>query len=193
MRRVNAGDASLLYDWIRSPHVSEYYEESNIPPSLEAMRRDFIPEMVHGTTHGCIVEYRRKPIGYIQFYALSEDDLRVYGYPSTERVYGMDQFIGDPAYRDRGMGTGLVTSMAEYLFEAKGADRVVMDPQTWNARALRCYEKCGFKRVKLLPEHEMHGGVLRDCWLIERTKDRSRKGRQAGKNRIVRGRARRTP
>lgn len=44
---------------------------------------------------------------------------------------------------------------------------VVMDPQTWNKRAIRCYEKCGIKKVKILPEHEFHEGRYRDCWLIE--------------------------
>ncbi len=42
-----------------------------------------------------------------------------------------------------------------------------MDPQAWNTRALRVYEKNGFKKKKYLEKHEMHEGELRDCWLIE--------------------------
>ena len=45
--------------------------------------------------------------------------------------------------------------------------RVIMDPQRTNSRAIRCYEKCGFKKVRILPKHEFHEGELRDCWLIE--------------------------
>lgn len=57
--------------------------------------------------------------------------------------------------------------MVEYLIEQKQADIVVMDPQTWNERAIRCYEKCGFKKVKIMPKHEFHEGEYRDCLLIE--------------------------
>ncbi|MDO6782400.1 GNAT family N-acetyltransferase, partial [Marinovum sp. 1_MG-2023] len=61
----------------------------------------------------------------------------------------------------------LVRSMVDYLLEKKRADRVIMDPQRTNSRAIRCYEKCGFKKVRILPKHEFHEGELRDCWLIE--------------------------
>ncbi len=42
-----------------------------------------------------------------------------------------------------------------------------MDPQCRNARAIACYEKCGFKKIRILPRHEMHEGEMRDCQLVE--------------------------
>ena len=53
-----------------------------------------------------------------------------------------------------------------HLFEAKGADWVILDPHVDNARAIRAYEKCGFRKIKLLPEHEWHEGKYVDCWLM---------------------------
>ena len=67
----------------------------------------------------------------------------------------------------KGIGTELVSLVVNYLIEEKGADRIVMDPQTSNKRAMRCYEKCGFEKVKHLPKHELHEEVYQDCWLIE--------------------------
>lgn len=66
--------------------------------------------------------------------------------------------------------------MVKYLVEHKQADRVVMDPQTRNTRALKCYEKCGFKRIKILPKHEFHEGEYQDCWLIEYTPHHAQTG-----------------
>ena len=121
----------------------------------------------------CIIEFDEVPIGYVQFYEVDEDERRTYGYgDSSEIIYGMDQFIGESTYWNKGVGTQLVSAMVAYLIEEKGADRIVMDPQTWNERAIRCYEKCGFKKVKLLPKNELHEGEYRDCWLIEYTLDR---------------------
>lgn len=57
--------------------------------------------------------------------------------------------------------------MIDFLIKEKGADRVVVDPQTWNKRAISCYEKCNLKKVNFLPKHEIHEGELRDSWLLE--------------------------
>lgn len=70
-------------------------------------------------------------------------------------------------YWNKGIGTLLVKAMVEYLVDKQQADKVIMDPQTRNVRALRCYEKCGFKKIRILPNHEYHEGEYLDCWLIE--------------------------
>lgn len=90
------------------------------------------------------------------------------GYDVGERIYGIDQFIGEPSLWARGIGTLLVSSMADFLFSQCGATRIIMDPKVRNGRALRCYEKCGFRQVRLLPNHELHEGVMQDCWLMEK-------------------------
>ena len=39
-----------------------------------------------------------------------------------------------------------------------GAEAIAMDPKVNNERAIKCYEKSGFKKVKILKEHELHEG-----------------------------------
>jgi aminoglycoside 6'-N-acetyltransferase len=116
----------------------------------------------------CIVEYNQLPIGYIQFYQVNDEDRIEFGYTDQDlSVFGMDQFIGESAYWNRGIGKQLVTSMTKYLVQSKQANRIIMDPQVWNIRAITCYERCGFKKIKLLENHELHEGEWRDCWLME--------------------------
>ncbi|WP_325063423.1 GNAT family N-acetyltransferase [Gracilibacillus salitolerans] len=79
----------------------------------------------------------------------------------------MDQFIGEEKYWNKGIGTLLVSSMVAFLIKHKNPDRIDMDPQTTNTRALHCYEKCGFKKVRILSNHELHEGDYQDCWLME--------------------------
>ncbi|MFS1513760.1 GNAT family N-acetyltransferase [Chengkuizengella sp. SCS-71B] len=119
----------------------------------------------------CIVEFEHVEIGYIQFYLLDEEEKKEYGYADNSRlIYGMDQFIGEISYWNKGIGKSLVNSMIHFLINRKNADVIAMDPQTWNVRAISCYEKCGFKKKKLLPDHEWHEGKKRDCWLMVYTK-----------------------
>jgi aminoglycoside 6'-N-acetyltransferase len=167
VREVEDKDKHHLVKWLSDPAVLEYYEGRDKPFNLEKVNEDFYEP---GDEKGkCIIEYEGKKIGYIQFYQLDKETKDIYGY-TDGNIYGIDQFIGETSYWNKGIGTSLITSMVQFLFEKKNADKVVMDPQTWNNRAIRCYKKCGFKKVKLLPKHEWHEGEYRDCWLIEYTK-----------------------
>lgn len=49
----------------------------------------------------------------------------------------LDQFIGEPQYWNKGIGTGLVTGMVQYLLQEKGTTIATMDPQVRNTRAIR--------------------------------------------------------
>lgn len=165
VRRLSESDKHLLVKWLTDPVILEFFEGRDNPHDIEKVNRHYYPED-DGTTR-CIVEYDGLPIGYIQFYLLDMDAKTAYGYESDEAVYGMDQFIGESAYWNRGIGKQLVRSMARYLLKERGAARIVMDPQAWNERAIRCYQRSGFRKVGLLPKHEWHEKEARDCWLME--------------------------
>lgn len=164
VRRLKEKDKPLLAKWLSNPKVLEYYEGRDQPFDLEKVENVFYA--ADDEEVKCIIEYDGQPIGYIQYYELDEATKGEYGY-GPEKVFGIDQFIGEVDYWNRGIGTSLVTSMTEFLINQLHADIVVMVPQVWNARAIKCYEKCGFKKVKLLTEHELHEKEYRDCWLIE--------------------------
>lgn len=164
VRKLGLKDNHLLAKWLSDPNVLQYYEGRDHPFDVEKVNEVFFTPGDDEVK--CIVEYEGREIGYLQFYQLDEEYRKSYGC-GDERVFGMDQFIGETSYWNKGIGTTLIRTMVDYLIKVMQADRIVMDPQTWNERAIRCYEKCGFKKVKLLPEHELHEGEYRDCWLIE--------------------------
>ena len=166
VRTLGSDHIQDLCRWLSDPAVLEFYEGRDRPLNPETARRCYLSKQGAPVT-GCIVEWHGKPIGYAQFYPLDAAEKTPLGYTTAEPVFGMDQFIGEPACRNQGIGTRLVSAMVEYLLSVQGAGRVVVDPRTDNPRAIRCYEKSGFRKVKILPEYELHEGRLRDCWLME--------------------------
>ncbi|MGP4073878.1 GNAT family N-acetyltransferase [Piscibacillus sp. B03] len=158
VRKLDQKDIRFMAKWLSDDRVLEFYEGRDQPFDTEKVREDFLNE--ESDVVSCMVLFKGKEVGYIQFYE------KKYSYTDND-VYGIDQFIGEPTYWNMGIGTLLVSSMVNFLINKKGADVVVMDPQIRNSRAIRCYEKCGFKKVKMLPEHELHEGVYQDCWLME--------------------------
>jgi RimJ/RimL family protein N-acetyltransferase len=63
-------------------------------------------------------------------------------------VRGIDQFLASPEQLDRGIGTRLIRDFVSMLFEDSRVTRVQVDPEPRNARAIRCYEKVGFRTVR---------------------------------------------
>ncbi|MGP4108477.1 GNAT family N-acetyltransferase [Virgibacillus sp. L01] len=166
VREIEEKDKHKLAKWLSDPQVLEFYEGRDTPFDLDKVMKEFYT--LEDDVTKCIVEFEGTGIGYIQFYQLNSKTKKAYGYQSQEEnIYGIDQFIGEVVYWNTGIGMLLVSSMVTYLVQDKKAERVVMDPQARNVRAIKCYEKCGFKKVKVLPKHELHEGVYQDCWLME--------------------------
>ena len=83
------------------------------------------------------------------------------------RHAGIDIFLAS-SFQGHGYGTDAVRTLARYLFEVRGHHRLTIDPAASNARAIRTYEKVGFKRVGVMRQYErgvdrrFHDGLLMD-------------------------------
>ena len=56
--------------------------------------------------------------------------------------------VFDPKYIGKGYGTTALKAIIKYYFETMEMRALYLDVAAHNKRALRCYEKCGFKKVK---------------------------------------------
>lgn len=81
--------------------------------------------------------------------------------------------IGDPEYWGRGYGTDAVQTLLRFAFLEIGLHRVSLDVFEYNERAIRSYEKLGFKiegRVREFMQREgrrwdmIYMGLLRSEW-----------------------------
>nr|WP_280648237.1 GNAT family N-acetyltransferase [Brevibacillus sp. 1238] len=165
IRQLVPDDAVHLLKWLSDEQVLAFYEGRDRTHDAALVQEHFYSTDAENVTR-CLVCHEAVPVGYLQFYPLDPATKEAYGYAKDTIVYGMDQFIGEPAYWNRGIGADLVQAVIRYVHQL-GAAVVVMDPQEWNKRAIRCYEKCGFRQKKKLPRHEWHEGSLRDCLLME--------------------------
>lgn len=166
LRRMDAStdNFALLAKWLSDERVLAFYEGRDMPFTLEQVREKFSPRALgEENVIPCIMLYERRPVGYLQFYPAN---VKEYAFEENGKVYALDLFIGEPEYWGRGIGTNFVRLLLRYLFEQIGADWVVIDPHVDNTRAVRAYEKAGFRKVKILREHELHEGKKVDCWLM---------------------------
>ena len=140
-------------------------------PALEAIRREpevarwwgrfesgEIAEQFVDHDEAFVIELEGAVIGAIQF---EEEEDPMY------RHAGIDLFVS-PSYWNRGLGAEAVRTLARYLFAERGHHRLTIDPAADNERAIRAYERVGFRRVGVMRRSERgadgtwHDGVLMD-------------------------------
>ena len=147
IRVMNNYDFDIMVKWLNDSRVLEFYEES--PSDLEKVTKKYGPR-IEGRHYvqPCVVEYKNKPVGYIQYYEIQENDLKRHGYPQNHDIYGIDQFIGETELWGKGIGTSMILLMLNYLSNHKNATKVVLEVKHHNSRAIFCYKKCGFRKIK---------------------------------------------
>jgi len=144
-------DYALMAKWLSTREVLEFYGDINSPFSIEEVRKKY-ELRVRGEilVFPFIVELDGSPIGFMQYYKLQADDLKELGYINNVVVFGVDQFIGIPKLFNKGYGTIMVSKFIELIIKITDAEIIIVDPEISNERAIRCYEKCGFTKVKTI-------------------------------------------
>ena len=151
----------------KDERVLEFYGGRDKKYTLESLKKHYT-EPWEDEVFRVIIEYNNVPIGYGQIYKMYDELYTDYHYPKTDEiVYGMDQFIGEPNYWSKGIGTRYIKLIFEFLKKERNANAVILDPHKNNPRAIRAYQKSGFRIIEDLPEHELHEGKKEDCYLME--------------------------
>jgi aminoglycoside 6'-N-acetyltransferase len=160
---MTVDDLPLVIEWRSRPAVHEWY--GGRPVTVEEIRKRHLesPDPVSR----CIVHLDGAPIGFLQFYEYIDAWKQAIDLRSNEEAWGIDLYIGEPDLHGQGIGTRLVSGVAQRLADGPGPDRVVIDPHVGNTAAVRCYQKAGFAKVRLMPSYERVRGEWRDAWLME--------------------------
>jgi AacA4 family aminoglycoside N(6')-acetyltransferase len=144
---MTAQDLGMLHMWLNRPHIVQWWGGER--PTLDEVHRHYLPAVLaqqNVTPYIGLLD--GAPFAYAQSYvALGAGD----GWWEDETdpgVRGIDQSVADPALLGRGLGTALVNALVARLFEDAAVTRVQTDPAPTNLRAIRCYEKAGFRRVR---------------------------------------------
>jgi aminoglycoside 6'-N-acetyltransferase len=83
------------------------------------------------------------------------------------RHASVDLFLAT-SHQGQGLGPEAIRTIARYLLEERGHHRLTIDPSAANERAIRTYERLGFRRVGVLHDYErgpdgtFHDGLLLD-------------------------------
>lgn len=136
---LTAAGLDLVATWFEAPHVTEWWPG------------DGVGEIARGLAEpgfdAYLVVFDGRPFAYLQVYdPFAEPDHPYQDQPPGSR--GVDLFIGEASMLGCGHGSALLREMSDRLLEAHHP-RVLIDPDPTNGRAIRAYEKAGFRHLGL--------------------------------------------
>jgi RimJ/RimL family protein N-acetyltransferase len=71
-------------------------------------------------------------------------------------------FIGNPKFLDKGYGTDAMKTLIRFIFDQMNAHKIKLNVYSFNERAIRCYEKCGFQTDGVLRKEIFRDGEYHD-------------------------------
>lgn len=146
-RPVGAADLPMLERWMRQPHWREWWGDSD-----EEIR--FVQDMVEGrdTTRPFIFTLDGEDVGYIQYWFIGHHQNETWladnpwlGVLPPDTI-GVDLSIGPADLLSKGIGTAALDAFVAML-RATGFSQIIIDPDPANLRAVRAYEKAGFRTI----------------------------------------------
>lgn len=127
-------DAEIFTEWLNSFETTDYLGRSASLTTLHGER-----------------EYLEKSSGEASFVIVTLDNDKMIGTISLEDIDRINRnatlgiFIGDEEYRGKGIGTEAIKLILDYGFNYLNLNNIRLSLMEFNERALKCYEKCGFK------------------------------------------------
>ena len=155
LRPVQPDDEANLSEIFSDPEVARWWGDpaKSVQDALENTDDD----------SQFLIELDGEAIGFIQ---CSEETDPMYRHASV------DISLRSP-WQGRGLGPDAIKALARFLIDKRGHHRLTIDPAAHNTRAIKAYERVGFKRVGLMrqyergPAGEWHDGLLMDMLAAE--------------------------
>ena len=152
LREPTEADVVRLTEILTTPEVAQWW-----PNESEAVMRERVTVGEPDTTTWAVL-VGGEIIGIAQAWEQTDAEYR---------HAGIDLAL-HPSWHGQGLGADTVRTVARHLFADRGHHRITIDPAAANARAIRCYERVGFRPVGVMRQYERgadgtwHDGLLMD-------------------------------
>lgn len=162
LRPMEPEEVTLIHVWANDPDVMPFwYGEEKTREQIKAdwKRHYFSDNDLYSGRCFAILKGTNpvgNPIGMINYNRIDRDN----------RSVDIDMIIGQKKDWGQGYGTDALRTFVRYLFDRFDLNRIWLGTYTYNKRAIRAYEKAGFKREGVLREDARIGGKFVDTVVL---------------------------
>jgi RimJ/RimL family protein N-acetyltransferase len=161
LRPLEERDLPMCVVWMGDREVTRWLAAIDEPPTLEEerqwyeRRRSDPDSVMWGIETLRVLPHDSIHSGQVDGRLVGNVELRLT--PAARRAE-IGIVVGEKSEWSKGIGTDTVRLVLRYAFQELGLNRVELTTDEDNARAIRCYEKCGFAREGLLRQHRLIDG-----------------------------------
>lgn len=147
-------EIKLIHKWANNPDVIPFWYGRK--KTLKQIKDDWKPHYFSDRnpySGRCFaIEVEGKPIGTINYNKIDRENRKV----------EIDIVIGEKENWSQGYSTDALKTFITYLFKGFCLNRIWLAPYAFNNRAIRAYEKAGFKKEGILRENVFINGKFVD-------------------------------
>ncbi len=132
---VSIEDAEKYTEWINDLEIGQFMLFSSAIYDVERERQALRQLMDNSTVFAIVEKDTNKAIGNCGLHYLSD----------VHRHASFGIFIGEKTYWNQGIGYEATMLTLDYGFNIMNLNNISLEVHDYNQRAVRCYEKAGFK------------------------------------------------
>jgi RimJ/RimL family protein N-acetyltransferase len=150
LQPATAEDEPQILEWLLRSDVTPsllgppLYPERPVPPPEDSSVR-FEPHYLDGTAPELgrcfLILVDGEPVGHVSYNDIIEWDGR--------KGVELDIWMRSESCCGKGYGTAALDALCRYLHDRFGVEEFLVQPSARNPRAVRAYEKAGFRRLEL--------------------------------------------
>lgn len=171
---TNVEDGEIYTKWLNDFKVTDYIGKSSVVCTLEAEKKwlEENNQRQNKIVFAIIDKEKDELIGNCGLYEIN----------TVSRTATLGIFIGEEEGRNKGYGTEVVGLLLDYGFSYLNLHEINLDVIAFNQRAIRCYQKCGFKEYGRRRESYFLNGKYHDIISMDILKNEFQKSYILNKN-----------
>ena len=153
-------DAEKYPEWLNNYEIAKYIEYYTKILSIDG-EREFLSKNNNTYSLAIVDKQTDELIGSIGFQHMNVFD----------RTAELGIFIGDENHLSKGYGSEAIKLFLDYGFNHLNLNNIILKAYSFNKRALRAYEKCGFKQFGIWEKSHYAEGEYHDIIFMNIMKD----------------------
>lgn len=133
----NVEDVEIFTEWLNDFYITDYTGRSYQTLTLQGEKAYLENEQNDKNVFAIIDLQTDEMIGTVGLHNIDH----------INRTATLGIFIGNKNYWSKGYGTEAIKLILDFGFNYLNLNNIHLDLMEFNVRALKCYEKCGFKEI----------------------------------------------
>ncbi|MDP2172875.1 MAG: GNAT family protein [Candidatus Cloacimonadaceae bacterium] len=154
---ISIDDAERYTEWVNDLEIGQLMLLSSTVIDIDRERETLKELMKKDIVFAIVEKDTNKVIGNCGLHMVNEVHRRA--------CFGI--FIGEKTYWNQGIGTEATALILDYGFNIMNLNNITLEVVAYNHRAIRCYEKVGFKYIGTRRNYVYMAGKYHDVMIYD--------------------------